>query len=49
MNKNIGIVCKRLSVYRQLASEVCSSWEDVKKLCISAKKFEGRLRECWGL
>ena len=39
---------KRLSVYRQFASGVCSSWEDVKNLCISARKFESRLKKCWG-
>ena len=40
---------KRLSAYRQFASEVCSRWEDVKELCISAGEFEERLRECWRL
>lgn len=40
---------KRISIYRQFAFKVCSSWGDVKKLCVSAAEFEGSLRKCWML
>ncbi len=35
---------KRLLVYRQFVSEVCNNWEDVKNLCISAVKFEEKIK-----
>lgn len=35
---------KRLAVYRQFANKVCDEWEDVKRLCISAKIFDEKLK-----
>lgn len=35
---------KRLLVYRQFVSEVCKNWEEVKNLCISAARFEEKIK-----
>lgn len=35
---------KRLLVYRQFVPEVCNNWEEVKKLCISAVRFEEKIK-----
>lgn len=35
---------KRLLVYRQFVSEVCNNWEEVKNLCISAARFEEKIK-----
>ncbi len=35
---------KRLLVYRQFVSEVCDNWEEVKNLCISAARFEEKIK-----
>lgn len=37
---------KRKVVYEQLARMVCSNWEKVTDLCLSAKKFEEDIRNC---
>lgn len=51
MSKNIGIVCEGPTDYILLKGIVdgitgteCDNWEDVKKICISAAKFEERLK-----
>ena len=31
---------KRLTVYRQFVDHVCEQWEEVKRLCLSAVRFE---------
>lgn len=36
---------KGLRIYRQFVDTVCDSWEEVKKLCISAENFEQRIKE----
>ena len=38
---------KRLLVYRQFVSEVCNNWTEVKKLCVSAAKFEETIKMCY--
>lgn len=36
---------KSVTVYRQFVDEVCQQWEKVKRLCVSARKFEEGIRE----
>lgn len=35
---------KRLAIYRQFATEVCNNWEDIKRVCRSAKQFEDNIK-----
>lgn len=34
---------KGLRIYKQFVEPVCDNWENVKRLCISAKQFESQL------
>ncbi len=35
---------KGLRIYRQFVEQVCNNWENVKRLCISAKQFEDKIK-----
>lgn len=35
---------KRLLIYRQFVGEVCDNWEEIKRICVSAKRFEENLK-----
>ena len=35
---------KRVRIYRQFAEQVCDNWNNVKRLCISAKQFENKIK-----
>lgn len=35
---------KRLGIYRQFADHVCDNWDNVKRVCISAKQFENKIK-----
>lgn len=35
---------KGLRIYRQFAQQVCDNCENVKRLCISAKQFENKIK-----
>lgn len=37
---------KGIRIYRQFVTQVCDNWENVKKLCISARQFENRIKAC---
>ena len=37
---------KGLRIYRQFVKQVCDNWENVKRLCISARQFENQVRLC---
>lgn len=35
---------KGLRIYRQFVEQVCDNWENVKRLCSSAKQFENKIK-----
>lgn len=37
---------KKLTVYRRFVDEVCEQWEEVKRLCVSASRFEEGIKSC---
>ena len=37
---------KGLRIYRQFVAQVCDNWENVKRLCVSARQFESQVHLC---